>query len=105
MNIVEAQNKVLSNCFGVDCYITEFNVQVPVDIWKSSYAKSIPVQGLLSSYIRFVSTKEIPCDFINKQGCCIMGYEIKEGVIEYYAILLYRSNLRKKLLKAMLKYN
>lgn len=105
-NIVEAQNKVLSKVFGTECYMHSFKGETPVDPWDL-------YQGLWSSYIEFYSSEEIP-EVLWQQstkGCKIVGCEkIRSHCggsdnYKYYGILLYGSKLRKKLLKAMLKYN
>jgi len=103
-NIVEAQNKVLSNCFGVDCYVSKVSFEVD-NI--QGYGKIVPSK--LTSNLVFQTNSRIQDGNLEKQGCRLVSEECSytgDGYIfNYQGMFFYRSNLRKKLLKAVLKYN
>lgn len=103
-NIVEAQNRVLSNCFGVDCYVSKVSFEVDN---MEGYGRIIPRS--LTSNLVFQTNSKIQDASMEKQGCRLVSGECEYNghgyVFSYRGVFFYRSNLRKKLLKVMLKYN
>lgn len=97
MDIVSALNTVLSETFGVPCYFVDFKTEVPS--YKDFYGNW--EQGMYTAQITFASNEDIDC-YANHKGTKIM-LDNADGT--YLAFLLKESELRKKLLQAMLNHN
>lgn len=97
MNIVCALNAVLSETFEVPCYFIDFKTEVPA--YKDFYGNW--EQGRYAAHVTFACSEDIDC-YINHKGTKIM-LDNADGT--YFAVLLKDSDLRKKLLQAMLDYN
>lgn len=99
MNVVSALNAVLSETFGVPCYFIDFKTEVPA--YKDFYGNWH--QGNYTGYVTFACSDDDDIDcYADHKGTNIM-LDNADGT--YLAVLLKDSDLRKKLLQAMLDYN
>lgn len=100
-NIVDALNRVLTECFGTPCIFKKFSAKAETHV---SEPQGV-LQGLYDADIEFYSTDCLSDCSIRESGTIVYHSEKVAQNFECNAYLLYGSKLRKKILKAMLKHN
>ena len=100
MNIVTAQNKVLSEAFGVDCYLLKFICNVEMGDYEINIGK-------FHSKIVFRSKEQINIEVC--KGLRLVDGEVIDTfygkIYEYDGLFVKGSEIRKNLLLAMLEHN
>ena len=104
-NIVAALNRVLTEYFGVECKFKCFKAEVDTEVYPCGVR-----QGYFGAHVVYFAAEPLLEDLWGSEGTLVpeVAWVLSGGKVSSYecsATLLYKSRLRKKLLKAMLEHN